>query len=155
MTKSRRHRLILEAISENTISSQDHLAAQLKSKKVDVTQSTLSRDLKELRITRVSTGDAYRYVAPSPETGNSPVAGLPEKLREIASLVVVKIHASDCVVAVKTLPGRAQGLASFLDTGGFPEIMATVAGDDTVIVFPLNSKKTDKLRRSLVGLLGL
>jgi transcriptional regulator of arginine metabolism len=155
MTKSRRHRLILEIISDNAISSQDQLASQLKSNKVDVTQSTLSRDLKELRITRVSTGDAYRYAPPSSESGTSPVAGLPEKLREIASLVVVRIQASDAVVAVTTLPGRAQGLASFLDTGGLTEIMATVAGDDTVIVFPQHSKKTEKLRRSLVALLGL
>jgi transcriptional regulator of arginine metabolism len=155
MTKTRRHRLILETISGNLISNQDQLAEQLRSSKVDVTQSTLSRDLKELRITRISTGDSYRYASPSLETPISPIAGLPDKLREIASLVVVKIQASDSVVAVTTLPGRAQGLASFLDTGGFHEIMATVAGDDTVIVFPQNSKKTEKLRLSLVELLGL
>ena len=152
MTKTRRHRLILETISENAISSQDQLAEQLKSNKVDVNQSTLSRDLKELRITRVSTGDSYRYAPPSSESGTSPVAALPEKLREIASLVVVKIQASDAVVAVTTLPGRAQGLASFLDTGGFEEIMATVAGDDTVLIVTSSEEDSKTLHGRIMDI---
>lgn len=155
MEKSRRHRLILETLSENTISSQEQLVDHLKSNKVNITQSTLSRDLKELRVTRVSTGDSYRYQPPSRDAGSSPVAGLPDKLREIASLVVVDLQSSDSVVAIRTLPGRAQGLASFLDTCEVAEIMATVAGDDTVIVFPANSTQIAELRNHLVNLLGL
>ena len=155
MEKSRRHRLILETLSENVISSQEQLVDHLKSNKVNITQSTLSRDLKELRVTRVPTGDSYRYRPPSRDGGSSPVAGLPDKLREIASLVVVELQASDSVVAVKTLPGRAQGLASFLDTCGVAKIMATVAGDDTVIVFPVKSSRTEELRDDLIDLLGL
>lgn len=153
--KSRRHRLILDAISENQISNQEQLVECLKSNNISVTQPTLSRDLRELRIVRVPNGNSYCYQPPTKDTGISPVAGLPEKLREIASLVVAAIKSSDTVVALTTLPGRAQGLAQFLDSCNLPEIMATVAGDDTVVVFPTNSKQTERLRRRLVSLLDL
>ncbi len=151
--KTRRHHSILQLLAAEPIASQEELAARLAAGGIEVTQSTLSRDLKELRVTKVSTGDSYRYL-PANGNGGAHPAAPPEQLRRLAASEVTGIDANEVVVAVHTLSGRAQGVAVYLDSLAMPEILATLAGDDTVIVHPRRVKQTARLRQRLAALLG-
>jgi len=143
--KTKRHRYILKIVQSQTVATQDELLEALEAKGIEVTQSTLSRDLKDLRVSRVPTADDYRYV---PADAGNPEAGLAataqDRLRAVSALEVTSIE-----------PGRAQGLAHYLDASDSPDIMGTVAGDDTILILPRSTRHTARLRRQLASLLGL
>jgi transcriptional regulator of arginine metabolism len=153
--KLHRHQLILSILEKRAIASQEELAAELEARDVSVTQPTLSRDLRELRVIRVPTPDGYRYVPPGVEVNGNGSRLAPERFKQLTALEVTGIDANEVTVAVRTMPGRAQGLAAFLDSQNIPELMATIAGDDTVIVHPRRTRHTVRLRRLLAELLGV
>ena len=156
VSKAQRHKSILGILHRQLVGSQEELAAALEARGISVTQPTLSRDLRELEITRVPTAQGYRYLAAAdraPNGNGSPLA--PERFKELAALEVTAVEANEMVVAIRTIPGRAQGLAWFLDSQAIPELMATIAGDDTVIAYPKRSNQTRRLRRRLSKLLGV
>ena len=154
--KTRRQRQILEIVQSRPVATQEELLEALEAEGVAVTQSTLSRDLKELRVTRVPTDGNYRY---QPADASNPEAGLAasvqERLSTVAALEIDGIEANEVSIVISTLPGRGQGLAHYLDAMDLPEILGTVAGDDTILVLPRSTRRTGKLRRQLAGLLGL
>lgn len=154
--KTRRQRQIMKIVQSRPVATQEELLEALEAKGVEVTQSTLSRDLKELRVSRVPTAEDYRYL---PADASDAEAGLTatvqERLRAVAALEITAIEANEVSVVVSTLPGRGQGLAHYLDALHLPDIMGTVAGDDTILVLPRSTRRTGKLQRQLAGLLGL
>ena len=154
--KTQRHRYILQIVQSRAVATQDELLEALEAKGVDVTQSTLSRDLKDLRVSRVPTGADYRYL---PADASDPEAGLTatvqDRLRAVSALEVTGLEANEVSIVLRTLPGRAQGLAHYLDALNSPDIMGTVAGDDTILVLPRGTRRTARLRRQLASLLGL
>lgn len=154
--KTKRHRYILKIVQSQTVATQDELLEALEAKGIEVTQSTLSRDLKDLRVSRVPTADDYRYL---PADSSNPEAGLTataqDRLRAVSSLEVTAIEANEVSIVLRTLPGRAQGLAHYLDALDSPDIMGTVAGDDTILILPRSTRRTAGLRRQLASLLGL
>ena len=154
--KTRRQRQILEIVQTRPVATQEELLEALEAEGVAVTQSTLSRDLKELRVSRVPTAEDYRYLpadASDPEAGLT--AAVQDRLRAVAALEINSIEANEVMVVVSTLPGRGQGLAHYLDALALPDVLGTVAGDDTILVLPRSTRRTGKLRRQLAGLLGL
>jgi transcriptional regulator of arginine metabolism len=154
--KTRRHRAILRILGATPIASQEALATELEAEGIRVTQSTLSRDLKELRVTRVSTGESYRYL-PAGGNGNGgafPSPPQPEQLRRLAAIEVTGIDANEVVIAIHTMSGRAQGVAAYLDGRDLTDVLATVAGDDTVMVHPRHTSQISRLKRRLTELLG-
>lgn len=154
-SKLRRQQLILSILETKAIASQEELAAELEARDVSVTQPTLSRDLRELRVIRVPTSDGYRYLPPGVGGNGNGVQLAPERFKQLTALEVTGIDANEVVVAVRTMPGRAQGLAAFLDSQNLPDLMATIAGDDTVIAHPRRTRHTARLRRRLAELLGI
>ena len=155
--RSRRHHAIREIVRGRVVASQDDLVEALSDRGIAVTQSTLSRDLRELRITRVPTDDGYRYVDPS-SAAEGPAALTPadrERLQSLAPLEVVAIDANEHAVLVRTLIGRAQGVGVFLDRLGLDDVLGTIAGDDTILVLPRSVKRTAALRRTLEQLFDL
>jgi transcriptional regulator of arginine metabolism len=154
--KTRRQRQILEIVQTRPVATQEELLEALEAEGVAVTQSTLSRDLKEIRVSRVPTAEDYRYLpadASDPEAGLT--AAVQDRLRAVAALEINSIEANEVMVVVSTLPGRGQGLAHYLDALALPDVLGTVAGDDTILVLPRSTRRTGKLRRQLAGLLGL
>lgn len=152
--KTRRQQAILSVLGSQEIGSQDELAEALEDIDISVTQATLSRDLRDLGVARVPVDDGYRYL--TPESGRPEGSqGLgPERLRVITSLEVTDVEANEAIVAIRTIQGRAEGVAAFLDTAGLPGILATIAGDDTLIVYPRRTRDTTKLRRRLAEMFG-
>ena len=129
-TKAARRRRILDLLARQPVRSQSELARLLADMGVAVTQATLSRDLEELGAVKVRDEDgALMYAAP-PDT--APIAH--DRLgRALAELLVAAEHSANIVV-LRTPPGAAQFLASALDRAALPDIIGTVAGDDTVLV---------------------
>lgn len=150
----RRHRQILELVRSRSIASQDVLAKSLEEYGYRVTQATLSRDLKELRVSRVPQDNGYRYL-PAGEQEAAPTQLGALSLARIAAAEVLAVSANEVAVVLRTQAGRAQGVAAYLDGLRLPDVLATVAGDDTVLVIPTAIKKCPDLSRQLAGLFEL
>jgi len=129
--KIQRQRKILEIISQKPVQTQKELALALQQAGLKATQATISRDLKELGLIKApAENNAVRYVLP--ETSRSLYRE--ERLKRAFKDSVTAVDHSENLIVVKTFPGEAQGVASALDQASWPEIIGTVAGDDTILV---------------------
>lgn len=128
--KYNRHAKILEIIENNVIETQEELADKLKEQGMDVTQATVSRDIKELRLIKVmSSGGKYRY-ATLTQSENQ----ISNRLTTILTEAYVSSDYANNIVVVKTLAGMAQAAASAIDSLKWQEILGSIAGDDTLII---------------------
>ena len=130
MKKYTRQTKILELISKSEVETQEELAAGLKAMGIDVTQATISRDIKELRLVKVmSKSGKYKYA-----TIGQSQEGITDRLTKIFENSVVSIDNAMNIVVIKTIPGAEQICASAIDYMGVDEIVGTLAGDDNVFV---------------------
>lgn len=128
--KATRHNKILELINKYTVTTQEELIDYLRNDGYDVTQSTISRDIKQLRLTKVLLPDGkYRYQA-SPITEK----GAKNNFTAIFSSSVISLDRAMNIVVIKTFSGMAQAACAALDMMSFDPIVGTIAGDDTIIV---------------------
>lgn len=144
--KARRHAKILELIRSNIIETQEELVESLARHGIPVTQATISRDIKELQLTKVPVGDGgYRYALPEEQP-----AGSLDKRRRLFRDSVLGVDFSENLIVVRALPGTAPGVASAIDHFNWPEMIGSVAGDDTVLVIckPISatSQVVDRLK---------
>ena len=137
--KIRRKFAIMDIISNQRISTQEELCQILKDSGYDVTQATVSRDIKELQLIKIPDNQGYYYALPD----NSLILNSHERMRRLFKVSVISIDYSENIVVIKTLPGAAQSIASLIDTAELENILGTVAGDDTIfiVVKPLNAVK--------------
>ena len=133
MEKQRRHLAIKQIIANRTINTQSELASAMRKEGFKTTQATLSRDMKDLGIAWVYTPSGAKYML-NPEQEE-------ERLTTLIGMEVENIEANESMVVVKTLPGRAQGVAEIIDHLRLPSILGTLAGDNTVFVLPRSIKK--------------
>ena len=145
MNKQNRHFTIKHIITHQAIASQDELCQALRKAGFDVTQATLSRDMKELGIARVNTLDGVRYVLH--------VESEERRLTSLIGYEIESIDANENLVVIKTLPGRAQGVAEIIDNMHQPAILGTIAGDNTIFVSPSAVGRIDEVLRLLRGLM--
>jgi len=136
-SKTARHARITALIRERAIRSQGELGDLLAAEGLATTQATLSRDLEELGAVKVrgTDGAAASYVIP--EEGKAPLRSAgqaPERLRRLLRELLTGADSSGNLVVLRTPPGAAQFLASALDRSGLPEVVGTIAGDDTILV---------------------
>jgi transcriptional regulator of arginine metabolism len=153
-TRVRRHQQVLDLVRVQPIASQEALAKALEKRGYRVTQSTLSRDLRELRILRVPVPGGFRYL-PAGEEGAESGPRTTLSLGRIAAAEVLKLSANEVSVVLHTQAGRAQGVAAYLDGLSVPDLLATVAGDDVVLVIPTSVKSTVRLSGYLSDLFEL
>jgi transcriptional regulator of arginine metabolism len=154
--KFRRHRAIRRLLHDEPVATQQELARHLRQAGFPTTQATLSRDLKELRIHRVSDGANYRWQEAGADGPEAHVADAEtRRLQSVAALEVTGIDANEHCVIVRTLTGRAQGVAVWLDGLGLDDLLATIAGDDTILVVPRSIQRTARLKTELAGAFGL
>ena len=132
--KGNRQKKILEIINRYHIETQDDLIDRLLVEGFSVTQATVSRDIRELQLTKVLTGKgSYRYVAPKKE---DMVAGLKFNAALVDSITSVE-YAMNMIV-IKTYPGLAQAVAAGVDNLSIAEVLGCVAGDDTIMIVTRN-----------------
>ncbi|MBP7254289.1 MAG: arginine repressor [Negativicutes bacterium] len=128
--KSIRHTRIKDIIENKVIETQEELAEELRKKSIDVTQATVSRDIKELMLIKLPTGDGrYRYAFPLEKN----VVFSQSRMVRMFQDSVTSIDYSENIIVIKTLPGAANAVASTLDYAKWPEIIGTVAGDDNIL----------------------
>ena len=142
MSKVFRQGQILQLIRAKSISTQEDLAAELAHLGVETTQVTLSRDMRELGL--VKTGDGYRELS----------AGAEKSLPEIGTLVaefLYDVRIAQNLIVIKTTPGGANSLAVALDRSQWPEIVGTVAGDDTILVVTPDNAGAEELKRKILS----
>lgn len=143
--KSKRQKKILELIQNMVISTQDELAEALRHEGVQVTQATVSRDIKELGLIKILVGkDIYKYALPSEQTNISE-----SRMRFMLQEFVVNWQASENLVVIKTPPGNAQAVASVLDNAQWTEVIGTIAGDDTILLIIKSREDVSKVLKRL------
>ena len=133
--KNKKSRLqqIVELINNNCIGSQEELSKMLSTKGFMVTQATLSRDLKMLRITKVATDTGgYMYIIPDSNNIQDKMLQSGQMIQKNHSASFVSINFSHNIAVIKTRNGYASGLAYDIDMSKTPEILGTIAGADTV-----------------------
>jgi len=149
--KIQRHSKILEIINSKDIETQEDLADELKKMGMDVTQATVSRDIKELKLIKVlSNKGTYKYATISPSEGF-----ISNKLVNVFSNTVINVENVQNFVVVKTLSGSGSAAAEAIDSMNFEGIAGTIAGDNTIFILCLNEEKAyeivKKLRKLLSG----
>ncbi len=129
--KTQRQGRILEIVRSEAVETQEELVERLRAEGFDVTQATVSRDIKELGLVKVADeAGRYRYRAPEwPGHGYHP-----ERLRRYFRDSVIGFDHSENLVIVKTLPGTAGAVCEAIDLMAWPEIAGTLAGENTILV---------------------
>lgn len=150
--KDERFELIKKIISSEVISNQDDLQLRLLSMGMEVTQATLSRDLKSLQVIKVSDAKVgYAYRMPSSDLLHpSQSEANPSRLNFLAD-GVLGIEFSGNLGVIKTLPGFASSTALAIDGSGCSEILGTIAGDDTILLVIRDGVGRNDVIKALVG----
>ncbi len=149
MKKYTRQSKILELIENNEIETQEELADCLKKIGIDVTQATVSRDIRELRLVKVlAKSGKYKYAA----MGQS-AEGTTDRLIKIFKNSIVSVEIAGHLLVIKTLPGAAQISGSAVDSLGIEEIVGTIAGDDTIFIAVSDADKIVEIREMFLKLL--
>jgi transcriptional regulator of arginine metabolism len=156
MLKRYRQEQILKLVRARAIHTQEELAAGLERLGVPSTQVTLSRDIHELSL--VKTAEGYKEIArlatPSAPALAGPRPADPRQLRRIAGEVLRDVRQAQNLLVLKTDPAGAQPLALALDQENWPDVVGTIAGDDTVLVVSPTDKAATAARAKLLALIG-
>ena len=140
MARSARQSKILELISTKEIETQDELARELRNANFDITQATISRDIKELGLTKIlSTSGKYKYAIIGSDEQQ-----ISNKYVSIFREAVISVKSALNLVVIKTIKGLGAGVCSFIDKLNLTELVGAVNGDDTVmLIFPSASLSSD------------
>ena len=139
--KSTRHSLILEIIEQKDIETQEELAEELKRRGVKVTQATVSRDIKELRLLKVlSDHGGYKYA-----TVERAEKGMSERFIRILSESVISLDNVGNLIVIKTLTGSASAAAEAIDSMKWSEVLGSIAGDNTILVIARSEEAVESL----------
>ncbi|HHV07999.1 MAG TPA: arginine repressor [Firmicutes bacterium] len=149
--KARRQMKIMELINAGPIETQEELATLLSQSGFEVTQATVSRDIKELRLVKVPLGEnKYCYALP-PEI---PKGSIDPRLKRIFRESVISMDYSENMIVIKTLPGSAQGVAYAVDNVDWEEILGSLAGDDTILIIVKNKEEAPEVIKRFEEFLG-
>jgi transcriptional regulator of arginine metabolism len=142
MSKSYRQGQILKLVRSKRILTQDELAEALRAQGISATQVTLSRDIRDLRL--VKTREGYQEMA---EEEKGPAFPL------LAAEFVLDVRTAQNLVVLKTAPGHANSVAVALDQEEWPEVVGTIAGDDTILVIAPDRETAEVIQEKLMGIL--
>ena len=139
--KSKRQNEIIRLIASRDIETQEELASELRALGYKVTQATVSRDIRELRLIKVaSKGGGFKYAKPDRHE-----IAVSERLTRILCDSLVNVDSSGNIIVVKTLSGAANVAAEALDNLGWPEILGTIAGDNTIFIVTRTEADTTEI----------
>ena len=142
MSKSYRQGQILKLVRSQKITTQDELAEALRNQGISATQVTLSRDIRDLRL--VKTREGYQEMAPEEKGPAFPI---------LAAEFVLDVRSAQNLVVLKTAPGHANSVAVALDQEEWPEVVGTIAGDDTMLVITQDAATAELVQEKLMGIL--
>ena len=144
--KVERQRAILELVRTRVIRTQEELVDALHRKRLEVTQATVSRDMRDMGLVRVHDGEGHRYMAPVAELD---AESTEERLRNAMREHVRSMEFIDLLGIMRTLPGCAPLVAAAIDGARFEEIAGTIAGDDTILLVTRSRPAAQRLNLRL------
>lgn len=128
--KAKRHAMIAKLVASQNIETQEELASILREQGYSVTQATVSRDIKELRLIKVLTPEGhYKYA-----TVEKAEADLQERFIRMFSNCVLSVSAAGNMIVIKTISGSASAAAEAIDSLKWPDLLGTIAGDNTIFI---------------------
>jgi transcriptional regulator of arginine metabolism len=148
--KARRQSVILDVVQSGAIRSQEQLRRRVRAAGFDVTQATLSRDIRELGLVKGGANGAYQ--APAPATGNGHAGGSERAESMLHRAIADQLRRIDCVqqmVLLHTGLGQAQSLCVALDSARLPDVVGTLAGEDTILVIAPDARRAKSIARRL------
>lgn len=132
-SKIKRQNRIKEILKSRIIGSHDELVRILNEEGIKITQATLSRDFAELGVVKTFVDDKTRYVLNSDEWG--------KQISKLVGFEILGLDYNNILIVIKTIAGRAAGVAHYIDRQNIPDIMGSIGGVDTVIVIPKDPQK--------------
>lgn len=150
MMKKDRHAKIVELIEENDLETQEELAEKLRGAGYDVTQATVSRDIRELKLSKVPAGGGrQKYVLVREQDGE-----MSDKYARVLREGMSGMGMAQTLLVVKTVPGMAMAVAAALDSMRMKEIVGTIAGDDTIMLAVRSAEEAKVVREKIDRMLG-
>ena len=150
MNKNKRKEKILDIVSKTEVNTQEELIAILRSQGLEVTQATVSRDIKELGLVKVAGKEKkYRYARPEDTRSDYSIH------MDLMRSVVLSCECAQNMVVIKTLAGNGNAIAVIIDNGKTEGIVGTLAGDDTVFAVTKDNESAIKVRDGLRNIFGL
>ena len=147
--KSSRHNLILEIIETMDIETQEELAEELKRRGVKVTQATVSRDIKELRLLKVlSENGGYKYA-----TVERAEKGMNDRFARILAESIVNIESVNNLIVISTLSASANAAGEAIDSMKWSEVLGTIAGDNTLLIIARSNEAVESVLGRINALL--
>jgi len=148
VAKRERHAAVLELVRENRVTSQELLRELLSARGIDVTQATLSRDIRELRLVKMPGADGSSQYSLPEEWENTP------PLETLLPTLYVGAEGAGNLLVVKTMTGGAQAIALAIDWEEWPEVLGTLAGDDTILLVLRDPAQIEGVRARLETISG-
>ena len=148
--KARRQSVILDAIQRAPVRSQEQLRRTMRAAGFDVTQATLSRDIRELGLVKGGADGAYQAPVDAQPAPNGHAAT--SKLDRLVAAYLTRVDRVQQLVLLRTGPGQAQLLGVALDRARLPEVVGTIAGDDTILAIAPDVRRARALAKRLEGL---
>ena len=146
--KARRQALIREIVETQSIQTQEELAQALSEHGMVVTQATVSRDIKEMHLLKVLAEDgSYRYA--TMEKGDT---GMNDRLIRMLADSVVDMNSANNLIVIHTLPGSAHVAGEAVDSLKWPEVIGTIAGDNTILVIVRSNEEVEEVVRRFRGI---
>lgn len=146
--KSKRQNEMIRMILSRDIKTQEEMAEELRRLGYNVTQATVSRDIRDLRLIKVAAKDGgYKYARQERQE-----LAVNERLTRILNDSLVSVDYAGNMIVVKTISGSANVAAEALDTLGWPEIMGTIAGDNTIFIIVRNETEADEITNRIRNL---
>lgn len=150
-SKNPRQSRILQIVKSQNISTQEDLVQALARVGMEVTQATVSRDIKELGIIKVATASGEQKYIPMNQSGE----GASGRLMKVFTEAVISIDTASSFVVIKTLPGMAQAAAAALDSMHLEDLIGTIAGDDTIFIATHTNEHANIMRERLIEISNL
>lgn len=148
MSKRERHDALLDIIRSHRVTSQDSLRELLVERGFDVTQATVSRDIRELRLVKVPVADGTSHYTLPEEWENTP------PLETLLPTLYVGAEGTRNLLVVRTMTGGAQAVALAIDWEEWPEVLGTIAGDDTILIICQQDKHVAVVKKRLRAIAG-
>jgi transcriptional regulator of arginine metabolism len=139
--KTRRHAAIMKLVRRERIGSQEQLRERLRAEGFDVTQATLSRDIRELGLAKIAAPDGGSHYTWPPEGGG----GIKPHLEQLLPTLFVSLDGVGPLLVLKTTTGSAQPLGLAVDDAGWTEVIGTIAGDDAILIIT----RSERARRAV------
>ena len=149
--KRYRQSAILDLVTQESVCSQDELCRRLRARGFHATQATISRDIKELRLVKRAADGAYQRPGVPPGGRADEGRGAGNGVRRAVGEYLRRLDQVQQLLVLRTDPGQAQSLAIAIDRADLPEVVGTVAGDDTILVITRHARAGREVTRLLEG----